>query len=262
MTPVARGLVRSSRALAWLLAAASRQPAVAQQQAGAPSPVPLSVQVAVSADTILFPAREALPIVVRPSRPARVVATVSVADDPAAVVWRSDTVASGPLSWDLQGPGASRVGSGRYAIRVSAHDSEGGTASAVLFVVVTALPADTVAPPPPPEMLPETLLVGQTTPWAIPIAFAPIVLPSYLGRRSLNYGRRADRAALVVAATVGIAGYVAFTRGRHLERSSENVRLNAEARALHVRRLAEIREANAAARASAAVRVYLDRSAP
>jgi len=253
---------RSGSILAWLLAALSQRPIVAQQPSGAPSPQPLAVRVSVSSDTILIPPHETLPILVRLSRPARVVATLALADEPSTVVWRSDTAASGSLSWDLRGPGGVPVGSGRYAIRVTARDSAGGTATAGLAIVLTALPPDTLSPPPLPEMLPETVLAGHTEPWAIPIAVAPLVIPQYLGRSSLNSGHPADRTRLLVSVTVGVAGFVAFVTGRHLERHAENARLNASAQADYNLRLAEVEAANATARANAPLRVQLVEGVP
>lgn len=249
--------------------------AVLAGRAGAqvPGAVPTARQaaalsVSVSADTILFPGEERLPIGVRVGRAARFVAVLLPAEGGGSAVWRSDTVPSGRadgLAWDLRVAGGRVVETGRYTLRVTALDTAGPATSVEVVLVITRLPADTQPPPLPlasSEILPETLVVGQTTPWAIFIGTAIAVLPRLMGRGALNDGLPGDGRALAVAASVTAAGFVAFFAGRHPEFSRENARLNAERRSEYEEHRASIEAANARAREAPPIRVQRERGGP
>ena len=229
----------------------------AQAPADASSPLRLTV----SADTVLFPSDERLPIVVRPARPMALVATVTSLSQPSLVVWRSDTVPSGAtalLAWDLRTPDGGRLPSGSYVLEVTGRDAAGAAARARRTLVVTQLAADTQPLPrplAPRDLEPETVEVRQTAPWAIFIGAGAGLLPGMIGRRELNDGRRGDPKAWIVVSTVTVAGFVAFFAGHRHEFSPENATRNVALRRDREERLGAVLEANARARAVAPYRI-------
>jgi len=233
-----------------------------------PPPPPLSVRIGVAADTILLPPDESLAIGARPSLPARVVATVTRMGAPAAVVWRSDTLAPGAadrIGWNLCDTDGAAAPPGRYSLAVTALGPAGDTAREVVVVLLTRLPADTLPVPLPvsaSELEPETVLVGQATPWAIFIGAGAVLVPQIVGRPELRQSSAGRAGSWIVAGGVTVAGFVAFFTGRHPEFSAENARLNAELRAQRAERVAEISAANARARVRAPYRVVREEGTP
>ena len=220
-----------------------------------------SLQLTVSADTILFPSAERLPIVTRLGRPMALVATVASVSQPFVVVWRSDTLppgAAAALAWDLHTPNGERLPLGSYVLEVTGLDAAGTAARARRTLVVTPLAADTQPLPRPlmpRDFEPETVEVRQTAPWAIFIGAGAGLLPSLLGRRELNDGRRGDPKVWIVVSSVTVAGFVAFFAGHRHEFSRENAARNVELRRDREERLATVLEANARARAVAPYRI-------
>jgi hypothetical protein len=227
-----------------------------------------SFRLTVSADTILVPSEERLPIVVRPGRPMAVVATVALESQPAVVLWRSDTLPpgeAGALGWDLLTSSGEGLPSGRYALEVTARDSAGAAARARRTLVLTRLAADTQPLPrplAPRDLEPETVQVRQTAPWAILIGAGAGLLPSQLGRRELNTGRRGDPKRWIVVSTVTVAGFVAFFAGHRPEFSPENAAHNGQVRRERDERLAAVLEANARAWAVAPYRIQVEGNDP
>lgn len=231
-------------------------------QAGADSTSPL--RLTVSADTVLFPADERLPIVARLGRPMALTATVILASQPSVVVWRSDTLppgAASALTWDLRTSGGERLASGSYVLEVTGRDASGAEARARRTLVVTPLAADTQPLPRPlaaRDLEPETVEVRQTAPWAIFIGAGAGLLPAMIGRRELNDGRRGDPKTWLVVSTVTVAGFVAFFAGHRHEFSPGNAARNVELRRDREERLAAVLEENARARAVAPYRIQVE----
>ena len=237
-------------------------------QAQTPGQATASLRLVISADTILSPSEEHLPIGARPGRPMAVVATVASESQPSVVLWRSDTLpagAAGGLAWDLRTSRGEGLPSGRYVLEVTAHDSVGGAARARRTLVVTQLAADTQPLPrplAPRDLEPETVDVRQTAPWAIFIGVGAGLLPSLIGRHELNDGRRGDPKAWLVAGSVTAAGFVSFFVGHRHEFSAENAARNTQLRRERDERLAIVSEANARARAVAPCRIQVEGSDP
>ena len=224
--------------------------------AGAQQPAGSGFQLVVPADTILVPP-ERFTFGVRAGVEVRVVATVAPLDAPAMPAWRSDTLRVGTgarVAWDLHDATGRWVAPGRYMLRVVAFDSTGAAATAERALDVVRLPADSVplpAPPGPRELLPETVQVRQTSPWAILIGGAAGLLPQLVGRHELNGGRSGDPKAWIVVGSVTAVGFLAIFTGHHPAYSRENVQSNAQLLADYRARLAEAEAANARARESA-----------
>jgi hypothetical protein len=227
-----------------------------------------SLRLTVAADTVLFPAGERLPLVVRPARPMALVATVFSLGQPGTVVWRSDTVppgAEGVFGWNLRMASGAVLPSGRYVVEVTGRDSSGVAVRARRVLLVTQLAADTQPLPRPlgaRELEPETVVVRQTAPWAIFIGTGAGLLPSLLGRRELNDGRRGDPKAWIVVGSVTVAGFVAFFVGQRPEFSPANAAHNAQLRREREADRATIVAANAQARVLAPYRIQDDGSEP
>jgi hypothetical protein len=223
-------------------------------QAQTAPPGPASVAVRVPADTILRPPDERVPIEVRARTGTRIAVTIAAAATPDVVIWRSDTVVTGPelsLRWGLSGRDGRAVPSGRYALSVQAVDSGGARSGAALEIV--RLPADTVPLPRPPrasELLPETVQVRQTSPWAILIGAAAGLLPQLAGRGELNDGRRGDPRTWIVVGSVTAVGFAAIVAGHRAAYSAENAATNAQLEAEYHRRLEAADADNERARAS------------
>jgi hypothetical protein len=118
--------------------------------------------------------------------------------------------------------------------------------------------ADTVplpAPPGPRELLPETVLVRQTSPWAILIGAAAGLLPQLVGRRELNANLSGDPKTWIVVGSVTAAGFLAIFAGHRPAYSRENAQSNTELMADYRGRLAQAAEANARARDAAGFRI-------
>jgi hypothetical protein len=252
--------------------AQSPRPRPATPSEARPTPAPAdtvpSLRLTVSADTTVFPADERWPIGVRASRPMAVVATVSSVDQPAVVLWRSDTLAAGSpgvLAWDLHSMGGEGLPTGRYLLGVSGRDASGAAAQAQRTLYVTRLAADTQPLPRPlgpRELEPDTVEVRQTSPWAIFIGAGAGLLPSLIGRRELNDGRSGDPKTWIVVGSVTVAGFVAFLAGHRQAFSPENAAHNAQVRRERGEQVATIVEANRRARALAAYRIVVEGSGP
>ncbi len=246
--------------------------AVAPAVVAAPAAAPLTVTVALPADTSLAVADGLLPITPTPSRKASAVVTVAPAEALAAVVW-ADTVAAGAtgsLGWNLRGRDGALVAPGRYAVLVTAVDSAGGISQTIeRVVVVSRAAADTQAMPAPltaASFAPETLQVKRGSPAVLllgaGLGAAAAFLPSALGRPELNSGLNGDATAYVVAGSVTVAGLVGFIAGHRTQPMPENARRNAQLRQQDAANRAAIAAANARARANAPVRVRLEGGAP
>jgi hypothetical protein len=213
-----------------------------------------ALAVRVPADTILQRPAERLPITIRARAGARIVATVALASAPQVVIWRTDTVVAGPgmtVGWGLSGPEGSGVASGRYTLSVQTLDGDGERSGTALEIV--RLPADTVPIPRPPsagELLPETVQVRQTSPWAILIGAAAGLLPELVGRGELNDGRRGDPKTWIVVASVTAVGFAAIVAGHRPGYSAENAAANVQLEAGYRQRLEAAEADNARARAS------------
>ena len=259
MTPAAR-------TLAAVLIAATCGASALRAQGTANGP--LALRIGVAADTIIFPRSERLAIAARPSAPSRVVASVTRVGEPGAVVWRSDTLVPGAaqlVSWDLRSADSAAARSGRYRLAVIAFGSLGDTARTAVVLLLTRLPVDTQPLPLPvaaSELEPETLIVGQTTPWAIFIGASAAIIPYVVGRAELSDSRAGRAGGWLVAGGVTTAGFFAILTGRRSVYSAENARSNTERRAQRAERRAEIAAANARARAAAAYRIVREGGAP
>jgi hypothetical protein len=237
------------------------------------APVPFTVQVALPADTTLAPAEGRLPILLAPSRAAKVTVTLASASTPSAPLW-ADTLqagAAGALGWDLRNRDGALVPPGRYRISATAVDSAGHAAPAVTrVIVISRAPADTQALPPPlarSALLPEFTSVSHRSASGLllgaGLGAAAALLPSALGRPELNKGLASDGTAYLVAGSVAIAGVIAFVAGgQERHPLPENVRHNETLRQQDAANRAAIVEANARARENAPVRVRLEGGRP
>jgi len=249
---------------ATLLAVAVTARAPGQQRPGAP----LEVRIVVAADTVILPPSERLLLEARVTHAARVVVTVTPVGAPNAVVWRSDTVAAAPTAafgWDLRTLEGEAVAAGRYALTLVASDSTGALAGASEVVMVNRLSPDTVPTPPPltsAQLEPEIVVVGYSTPTAIFIGTAAVLVPSLLGRRELRGARTGDAGHWIVAGGVTVLGFVAFLTSRRLGFSAQNARRNAETRARRAELVAQVEAANTVARERAGYRIWREGGAP
>ncbi len=234
---------------------------------------PLTLQVALPADTTLPAADGRLPILLAPSRAARAAVVVASAAAPSAPLW-TDTLpagATGAVGWDLRGGDGTLVPPGRYRISATAVDSTGKASPTVTrFVVVMRMQPDTQEMPPglqPSAFLPEARSVTRRSTSGLlcgaGLGAAVAVLPSLLGRSELNQGLGSDGTAYLVAGSVTVAGVIAFFTGRHEQQPlPENVRRNDALRQQDAAGRAAIVEANTQARANAPVRVQLEGGRP
>jgi hypothetical protein len=226
-----------------------------------------AVEIHVPADTVLL-APEHLPITVRPFRRARLIATIAPASAPETVAWRNDTLSTGQatrIAWDLHGADGQWIAAGHYMLRVSARDSAGTAASTDLALEIVRLPADTEPLPTPlgpRDLLPETVQVRQTSPWAIFIGAAAGILPGLIGRRELIEDLRGDPRTWLVVGSVTAVGFVGIFAGHHPAYSAENATRNAELRMDYGRRLAAATEANARALEAARYWIHVEAAAP
>ncbi len=240
-------------ALAALCAWQAAPPAAAQE------PARPGFRLAVPPDLVVTPPQGYPFIVVTPSE-ARVVASVALSSAPDSAVWRTDTLVSNGaihVEWSLRDAASRWVPDGRYRLHVSVLDS-GGVAAADRELDVVRLRADTAPLPAPPdrsELLPETVQVRQTSPWAILIGTAAGVLPHLVGRHELNDDARGDTRAWIVVGAVTVVGFVAIFAGHRPEFSPENAQANAQLTAEYRDRLLEAQTANALAREAAGFRV-------
>ncbi|MGA2382548.1 MAG: hypothetical protein ABSG61_03855 [Gemmatimonadales bacterium] len=237
------------------------------------APVPLTVQLALPADTTLPVADARLPIFLAPSRAARAAVAIASAAAPAAPLW-ADTLplgATGAVGWDLRGRDGALVAPGRYRVTATAVDSAGSAAPAVTrVVVISRAPADTQALPPPlprSAFLPEFTSVSHRSASGLLVGVglgaAVALLPSALGRPELNKGLGSDGTAYLVAGSVAIAGVIAFVAGgQERHPLPENVQKNAALRQQDAASRAAIVEANARARQNAPVRVQPEGGKP
>ena len=249
-------------------------PTAAPAAPAAPAVVlpPLTVQVDVPADTQLTPLVDRLPVLPRPSRHARVTATVGPIDAPTVVLW-SDTLPAGApdsLGWNLHGRNGNVVPSGRYALRVTATDSLGKVSPTIerVLVVTRAEPDTQPLPSPlaPSAFEPETVRLKRASPTVLlvgaALGAAAALLPEVLARTELTEGRDRDATSLAIAGTAAVAGIVGFLAGHHEQPVPEAVTRNAELRQRDAANRQAITSANAAARANAPVRVRLEASGP
>lgn len=232
---------------------------LAPQAVRAQQPASPAFQVVVPADTILVPP-ERFTFAVRAPAGTRLVASVGPLAGPGTPAWHSDTLRLGGaarVGWDLRDDAGRWIAPGRYALRVEVSDAT-GAGSFTRVIEVARLPADTVPlprPPGPRELLPETVQVRQTSPWAILIGAAAGLLPQLVGRRELNGNLPGDQNAWIVVGSVTAVGFLAIFTGHRAAYAPENVASNAELLADYRARLAEAEAANARARDAAGFRI-------
>jgi hypothetical protein len=233
---------------------------------------PLGVRFEVPAETTLVAEDGRLPIVPVPSRRARAVVTMALADAPGAILWRSDTLAAGgtgPVFWSVRSGDGRVVAPGRYLFAVTAFDEVNEQARVEWVAVVERAVADTEAVPEPvrPEALrPETVQVRRRAPAGLllgaGIGAAAMLLPQVIGRPELNTGLAGDGTAVMAAGAAAVAGIVGFTGGKRPVAVPENAMYNAGLYAQRAAQIAEIEAANARARELAPVYVRLERAGP
>jgi hypothetical protein len=260
----AEGVLQETRRLYPAVDAAVSQPQVAS--------VPLGVRFEVAAETTLAVVDGRLPIVPVPSRRARSVVTMALADAPGAILWRSDTLlagGTGPVLWPVRAPDGRVVAPGRYLFAVTALDEAGEQARIEWVVAVERVAADTQpipGPVRPDELRPETVQVRRRAPAGLALGIglgaAALALPQLIGRPEVNAGLSRDGTAFVVAGSATVAGLMGFLGGRRAEYVPENAQYNVELRQQRASRIAEVVAANGLALERAPVRVRLERSGP
>jgi hypothetical protein len=104
-------------------------------------------------------------------------------------------------------------------------------------------------------LLPETVQVRQTSPWAILIGAAAGLLPQLVGRRELNVNLSGDPKVWIVVGSVTAVGFLAIFTGHRAAYAPENVKSNAELLEDYRGRLAAAADANARARDAAGFRI-------
>jgi len=260
----AEGVLQETRRLYAPVEAAAGQPQVTR--------VALSVRFEVPAETTLAVADGRLPIIPVPSRRARSVVTLALADAPGAILWRSDTVAAGrtaPVLWPVRAADGRLVSPGRYQFAVTAEDSAGEQARVEWVMAVERVAVDSQQVPAPVgafELRAETTMVRRRAPAGLALGLglgaAAVLLPQALGRSELNSGLPQDGTAMVAAGSAVVAGLLGFTGGRRPQPVPENIQYNADLRQQRENRIAEALAANARLVEAAPVRVRLERGGP
>jgi hypothetical protein len=231
---------------------------------------PLSVRFEVPAETTLA-VDGRLPIVPVPSRRARAVVTMALADAPGAILWRDSLAAgtAGPVLWPVRATEGRVVTPGRYLFAVTAFDEADEQARVEWHVAVERVAADTQpipGPVRPDELRPETVQVRRRAPAGLALGIglgaAALALPQLIGRPEVNAGLSLDGMAFVVAGSATVAGLMGFLGGRRAEYVPENAQYNVDLRQQRASRVAEIVAANGLALEQAPVRVRLERSGP
>jgi hypothetical protein len=210
-------------------------------------------------------------IEVRPTRRARVVLVVALAD--AQTPTWTDTSAIGGVatrSWDLRSMNGAVVASGRYSLRATATASAAvgqmmsQTVERILFV--SRVPVDTQPWPLAPPVLPESIQVRGGTSGSVGLGLvfgaAAALLPSALGNSALKAGSDANVAAYAVAGGVSLTGIVGLFAGHRWRPLPVNAARNLEQRRSHQSRLAEVVAANRRTLEEAPIRIRVEGTSP
>ena len=267
-----RSALHAIAALAVVLAvvlAAPARPVAAQEPAPTP---PARVQVRIPTDTTIPWSDGRLPIAVRGTRGARVAVTI-LAPDAGARPLLSQSLPAGVSAtvwWNARETESSLVPSGRYLLRVAVVDEAGGATTVVEWVLlVSRVPADTIAEPPPLDtsaFLPERAIVRMGDPLpmlsGIVTGVAATLLPELLSRPNLRLSAGGNGWRLGVAGVALAAGIFGFVTSEGPQPLAENITTNRALRDQDARDRVLLRDANARAREAAPVRIRAEERAP
>jgi len=267
---VSRSALHAIAALALALALATpARPAAAQEPAPTP---PMRVQVRIPTDTTIPWSDGRLPIAVRGTRGALVTVTI-ISSDAGARPALSQTHPAGVSAtvwWNVREIERSLAPSGRYLLRVAVVDETGAVTTALERVLlVSRVPADTVAEPPPLDtsvFLPERAIVRMGDPLpilsGIVTGVAAVFLPELLSRSNLRPAAGGNGWQLGVAGVAIAAGIFGFVTSEGLQPLAENISMNRALRDQDDRERVLLRDANARAREAAPVRIRAVERAP
>lgn len=226
---------------------------------------PMNLALEVAADTTLPADAARWRMVVRPSRPGRIVATIEEAAS-GALVWADTQLVASSLvrDWNLRGADGALL-TGEFRLRVFATDSvQQRAADLERTIIVSRVAADTQPLPAPlgaADLLPESERLSRGAPsvlaWGLTLGALAAFAPTMLGNGDLNSGLSADATAYAVAGGITIGSVIGYLKGSRVRALPDNAARNRLTVERDRQTRAGIERANETARAQAPVHVVV-----
>lgn len=226
---------------------------------------PMSIALEVAADTTLAPDSPQLHLVMRPSRPGQIVASIE-ATATGATVWADTQLVASSLvrDWSLRGRDGA-VLTGEFRLRVFATDSlQQRAADLERTIIVSRVAADTQplpAPLGPTDLLPESERLSRGAPsvlaWGLTLGALAAFAPTMLGNGDLNSGLASDATAYAVAGGITIGSVIGYLKGSRIRALPDNAARNRLTVERDRQTRAGIERTNETARAQAPVHVVV-----
>jgi hypothetical protein len=226
---------------------------------------PLSIALDVAADTTLAPDSARVHLVMRPSRPGEIIASIEALGTGVTVWADTQLVASGLVrDWSLRAADGSLL-TGEFRLRVFARDSlQQRAADLERTIIVSRMTPDTQPVPAalgPADLLPESERLRRGAPsvlaWSFAIGAMAALGSSMMGNAELNSGQSSDATAYAVAGGITLGGIIGYLRGSRVRPLPDNAERNRLALERNQQSRAAIERANDAARERSRVRVVV-----